>query len=265
MKIKSIAALLMCGAIALFAAGCSETKADESEPSQAVQSSDENVSHALSDDKAEDVEKTSSAVSAQDENSTASSAEKPDDESVKKFAGTWSIVTDDYVLMMALGEDGTVILSRDGVTQEGTWKADGDKLTVHNSGEDTVFIYKDKRLYYETNDTVYFSKGLSVDEGSEEQIQTYSFADQKYEGLWVLLYENSIDEDASEITASSLYVDLYKGGVALGVSSGKELNGTWSSEGDNVSIILEGNEELFTYKDGALVSKNGNHRMIREG
>ena len=267
---RIIALLLISGTLVFSAAGCSETKADGSEQSQAVQSSegkensDEKVSSDFSDSNAESAEQSSSADSAQDDSMSTSGEEKPDKESVEKYSGKWSLETDDYVLTIVLADDGNVILSREGVTQEGTWHADGDKLTIHNYGEDTVFIYKDDRLYYETNDKVYLTRGLPTDNSDEEQAQTYSFADQKYIGRWTLLYENSIDENASEINASSLYVNLYKGGIASGVSSGKTLTGTWSSEGYNVSIILQGNEELFTYKDGALYSKDGKHRMFKE-
>ena len=237
LRVIILAAAMLCTACIAGCSGSGETSSQkESNTASSQQGSGEAESSAAED-------------SGQDSSSESTLSE----EEIRNYCDTWVIETNDYILTMQLADNGIAVLNAGESSQMGDWVIEDGKIVVTVNDEKTILEYRDNKMWYADNSNIAFIRqSVYYEAGNKPR---YSFYDKTYVGVWALEASASSSDIKGAFRTLETLV-LHAGGKATTSATGFSRKASWSSEGEKVSIFLSGEERIFDYTGGALVSED---------
>lgn len=162
-------------------------------------------------------------------------------------------------ITMTLSADGTVILSNAGDDLSGTWTRDGDTITVTADGISVSGTVEagEILLQSENGQSIRFRRA----EGSAPAVPAAPTDTQNTQetasaaGLYMIQSLNG--ETLGH--ANDITLRLYEDGTALFTAYGEEEEGTWTLDGENITVTISGSPISGTLRNGELyLAQDGN-------
>lgn len=137
-------------------------------------------------------------------------------------------------MLITLKADGVVTITMDDMSEDGTWKVDGEKLILVNENDELVCILADNSFYMEEGGgKLYFAKAASAaPAGSFDPTGSWEFVMAETGGM-----ELSADMLGMEMT-----FDFAADGTLTATSEGEVEDGSWKME--NGQLMIDGGNVL---------------------
>ena len=162
-------------------------------------------------------------------------------------------------LYFNLQADGSALLTSFGEQQAGTWALSDTGLTVTVDDIPVAFVWQDGLL---VND----EDGFIMYFGRPEPVPTVSIDTAAFIGDWVCKYLDigemkQMTEYEGASLQDSIYFTLSEDGTYSLTSFGENLTGTWQTNADGLSLLVNGVTVPFVYQDPQLINDD-NSGMI---